>query len=135
MTYFFDYSSPWSYLACQQLQKTIESIYPVSVTVEWVPVLLGALFKTIGTPNVRTSVVLFIVIINVRFSFQIPMQAMSVAKQQYYSSDLSYWAQEVAQVNLRWPDNFPLRTVLPLRVTLSSGCNPNLIKVLCMCVL
>ena len=63
--------------------------------------------------------------------FQVPAQAMPVAKQQYYSSELSYWAKEVARVNLRWPDNFPLRTVLPLRVTLSSGCDPALIKVLC----
>lgn len=59
------------------------------------------------------------------------MQAMPVAKQQYYSSELMYWANEVANVDLKWPDNFPLRTVLPLRVTLSSGCNPELIQLLC----
>ncbi len=55
MTYYFDYSSPWSYLGYEQLEKTVQSVSPVAVTVEWVPLLLGALFRTIGTPNVRIS--------------------------------------------------------------------------------
>ena len=59
------------------------------------------------------------------------MATMPVAKQQYYSSEMAYWAEGVAGVSLRWPDNFPLRTVLPLRVTLASGCDPRLVGVLC----
>lgn len=111
LTFYFDYSSPWSYLGCEQLESTILSVEPISVTVEWTPILLGALFKNIGTPMV-------------------PLQAMAVAKQQYYAWELQQWSQEVAKVSLKWPDSFPLRTVLPLRVTLASGCNPNIIKIL-----
>ena len=32
------------------------------------------------------------------------------------------------------PDVFPIRTVLPLRVTLASQCDPRLIQALCMSV-
>ena len=60
------------------------------------------------------------------------MQAMAAAKQRYYSFELMYWAKEVAGVDIQFPDNFPIKTVLPLRVTLSSGCNPDLIGLLCM---
>ena len=53
LTFYFDYSSPWSYVGCLRLQKVLESVSPVQVQVEWVPILLGALFKQIGTPVVR----------------------------------------------------------------------------------
>lgn len=52
LTFFFDYSSPWSFLACMRLEELLQSVEPVQVTVEWVPLLLGALFKKIGTPLV-----------------------------------------------------------------------------------
>ena len=48
--------------------------------------------------------------------------------------DLQDWC-EYASVPLRWPDAFPLRTVLPLRVTLAAGCDPKLIRALCKLVL
>lgn len=53
LTFFFDYSSPWSYVGCMRLQKVLESVSPIQVEVEWVPILVGALFKQIGTPVVR----------------------------------------------------------------------------------
>jgi len=52
LTFFFDYSSPWSYVAMERLGGILESVRPLQVTVEYVPILLGALFKEIGTPNV-----------------------------------------------------------------------------------
>ena len=52
LAFYFDYSSPWTYLACERLQSMINSVTPVTVTVEWVPILIGALFKKIGTPIV-----------------------------------------------------------------------------------
>ncbi len=64
LTYYFDYSSPWSYLGFEQLQKTVDSVSPITVTIEWVPILLGALFKTIGTPMVRMHVGVVLIIIN-----------------------------------------------------------------------
>ena len=53
LSFYFDYSSPWSYLGCMRLGGVLEEVCPVQVKVEWVPILLGALFKQIGTPLVR----------------------------------------------------------------------------------
>ena len=55
LTFFFDYSSPWAYVGCMCLQRVLESVAPVRVEVEWVPILVGALFKQIGTPIVRIA--------------------------------------------------------------------------------
>ena len=55
---------------------------------------------------------------------------MSEAKRNYYQQDLQDWCQ-YAGVELVFPQAFPLRTVLPLRVTLASGCDPMLIQTLC----
>lgn len=55
LTFFFDFSSPWSFLAMERLNDIITSVSPVSVKVEWVPILLGALFKAIGTPMVHNT--------------------------------------------------------------------------------
>lgn len=53
LTFFFDFSSPWSFLAVERLKSVIASVAPVSVKLECVPILLGALFKELGTPVVR----------------------------------------------------------------------------------
>lgn len=52
LSLFFDFSSPWSYLAVARLPKLLREVAPIQVVVEWVPVLLGALFKATGTPQV-----------------------------------------------------------------------------------
>ena len=57
LAFYLDYSSPWSYLAAMQLDKFIHSLHPMKINVEYVPILLGALFKEIGTPNVSVYVV------------------------------------------------------------------------------
>ncbi len=62
------------------------------------PILLGALFKAIGTPLV-------------------PIAEMSEAKRRHQKLDMHRWA-EARGVDLVWPSRFPLRTVKPLRMTL-----------------
>ena len=52
LTFFFDYSSPWSFVGFERLEQLLRDVSPVNVKIEWVPFLLGALFKQIGTPNV-----------------------------------------------------------------------------------
>ena len=52
VTFFFDYSSPWSFIAMKRLRDVITSVHPVTVKIEWIPILVGALFKQIGTPMV-----------------------------------------------------------------------------------
>ena len=52
LRFLFDYSSPWSYLACVRLRRVIEEVLPVKVKIEYIPILVGAVFKKIGTPVV-----------------------------------------------------------------------------------
>ena len=67
------------------------------------PVLLGALFKMVGAPNV-------------------PMMAISEAKRNYGTKDMKDWLEWHGGASLvdsfRFPSFFPVRTVLPLRVLL-----------------
>lgn len=55
LRFLFDYSSPWSYLACVRLRSVIEEVLPVRVKIEYIPILVGAVFKKIGTPVVILS--------------------------------------------------------------------------------
>lgn len=55
---------------------------------------------------------------------------MNSQKQMYYQQDMQDWC-EFAGMEMRFPDVFPLRSVLPLRATLASKCDPALIRTLC----
>ena len=116
----------------ERLKGIVSSVLPVMVKIEWVPILLGALFREIGSPMVSCFCSLHRIFFVV---LQIPAAAMSEAKRTYFQKDLSDWC-EYAGLKLRWPDTFPIRTVLPLRVTLASGCDPTLITHICnVCII
>ncbi|MEM6291374.1 MAG: DsbA family protein [Myxococcota bacterium] len=95
LRFFHDVSSPFSYLASTQVER-IAAAYGHAVL--WTPILLGALFRTIGTPDV-------------------PLHAMNETRQAYTRRDMHDWAQAWG-VPLRFPSHFPLRSVLPLRAML-----------------
>ena len=65
---------------------------------------------------------------------QVPASTLPPNKLTYYQTDLQDWC-DYTGVELKFPDAFPLRTVTPLRVTLASKCDPELIRVLCESVL
>lgn len=90
-----DFASPFSYLASTQVERLAAQ---ANLAVEWSPILLGALFRAIGTPNV-------------------PLHAMSRARQAYVQRDMVDWA-EAWGVPLRFPSHFPMRSVLPLRASI-----------------
>lgn len=92
---FHDFASPFSYLATTQIERIARE---VGAEVEWRPFLLGALFREIGTADV-------------------PLFEASAAKQRYLGQDLRDWAAWWG-VPFAWPKHFPLRSVLPLRVSL-----------------
>ncbi len=98
VTFFHDFASPFSYLAATQVQRVAAAR---GVEVALVPILLGALFRSIGTPDV-------------------PLFEMNQVKQAYVRRDLDDWARWWG-VPLRFPSHFPLRSVLPLRV---AACEP-----------
>jgi len=91
--FFHDFSSPFSYLASTRIAPLCAA---AGVQLEPVPILLGALFRNIGTPDV-------------------PLFEMHAAKQAWVRRDLDDWA-ACWGVPLRFRTEFPVRTVLPLRV-------------------
>lgn len=93
--FFHDFASPYSYLGATQVERVAAE---TGATVRWRPILLGAMFREIGTPNV-------------------PLFAMSKAKQTWYAAELDRWARHHG-VDFQFPTIFPVRTVLPLRVSL-----------------
>ena len=91
--FYHDFASPWSYLGSTQIYKLAAQ---ASAKVRLKPILLGALFREIGTPNV-------------------PMLAISEAKRAYFGLDLQDFS-TLLNVPVIFPKDFPLRTILPLRV-------------------
>lgn len=97
VSFFFDFSSPFAYLASTQIESVAARHGAVVI---YKPFLLGALFKTIGTPNV-------------------PLQAMPEAKARLYRADLFRWA-DAWNVPFHFATHFPMNTVKPLRLTLAA---------------
>ena len=95
LTFFHDFASPFSYLAATQIE-TFAATH--GATISWRPILLGGLFRAIGTPDV-------------------PLLQMHAAKQRYIQRDLQDWAQWWG-VDFRFPSRFPIRTVTALRAAL-----------------
>ncbi|MCA9661937.1 MAG: 2-hydroxychromene-2-carboxylate isomerase [Myxococcales bacterium] len=93
--FFHDFASPFSYLASTQIAR-VAAAY--GATLRWRPILLGALFRELGTADV-------------------PLLGMNAAKQAYVRRDLDDWA-AFWRVPFRFPSHFPIRTVAPLRVAL-----------------
>ncbi|MBM4365160.1 MAG: DsbA family protein [Deltaproteobacteria bacterium] len=95
LDFFFDFSSPFAYLASGQVDALARR---TGATLRLRPMLLGAVFRAVGQVDV-------------------PLAAMSEAKRQYTLLDLGRWASHWG-APLTWPSAFPLRTVLPLRLFL-----------------
>ena len=100
----FDYSSPFAYLGTTQIERVARA---AGGEVRFRPFLLGALFERLGTPLV-------------------PLESFPEAKRRHQRLDLHRWAHHWG-VPFRFTSTFPLRTVLPLRVTLLAGSAPALV--------
>ena len=96
--FYYDFSSPYAYLGATQIERVAQER---GARVVWRPILVGALFNAIGTPNV-------------------PLDDFPAAKRSYMLRDLMHWAAHWA-VKFRWPTIFPMRTVAPLRLALAAG--------------
>lgn len=91
--FFYDFSSPYSYLASTQVEAVVER---AGATLDPRPFLLGPVFKASG--NV--------------------MPASVPSKGAYLFRDLRIWARDYG-VGFRWPDFFPMNSVLPARMAVS----------------
>lgn len=107
--FFFDFSSPFAYLAATQIEALAKRH---EARVVYRPFLLGALFKSIGTPNV-------------------PLFDMPEAKRNHSIADMNRWA-DAYGVPLRFPSRFPMNTVKPLRMVLQvpDDAKPRLVNAL-----
>ncbi|MEC9072287.1 MAG: DsbA family protein, partial [Myxococcota bacterium] len=85
-TFFFDYSSPFAAVASARVEGVLGD------SVSFRPMLLGAVFRSVGTPMV-------------------PLHTFHEAKQRWARSDLLRQARETG-FNLQWPSRFPMNTVL-----------------------
>lgn len=98
VTFFYDFSSPFSYLASTQIEDVAARHGAV---IDWRPMLLGGLFRSIGTPT-------------------IPIQSYSESKRRHSRDDLVRWAHYYDQP-FHWPSRFPMVTVTALRLALLAG--------------
>jgi 2-hydroxychromene-2-carboxylate isomerase len=97
LLFHFDYASPFAYLASTQVRALASR---TGAELVYRPLLLGGLFRTLGTPNV-------------------PLFAMPEAKRAYMGTELARWA-ERWRVPFAFSSRFPLQTVRMLRVTLAA---------------
>ena len=106
LRFFFDFGSPWAFLGSTQAQRVAAEH---GAELVYVPILLGAVFKAIGTAN-------------------LPMLEMSSVKRAYGSLDVQDWQKHwrlgtTMGFPSSLPAEFPVRTVLPLRAAIASECN------------
>ena len=95
LSFFFDFSSPFAYLASTQVEGIAARN---GATLRFRPFLLGALFKALGGPDV-------------------PLFTMPPPKQRHARDDMFRWA-DFYGVPLRFPTRFPMNTVKALRMIL-----------------
>lgn len=96
LEFFFDFSSPFAYLAATQIEKVAAR---AGATVTWTPILLGGLFKSLGGPEV-------------------PLATFPAAKQQWIVQDLERWANYWG-VPYKFPSRFPAISLKAIRLYLA----------------
>ena len=91
--FFFDCSSPWTYLAFHNIQPLAAEF---GVNVLWRPILVGGVFNAINQGIYETR------------ANPVPEKAT------YMRKDLSDWAR-LSGVQIRWPSIFPVNSVKAMR--------------------
>ena len=132
LTFYFDYSSPFSYLACVQVDR-LRQTHP-TLQVDYVPILLGALLKAVGTSvvgGVRGRVGGPCSSTQCPASHpQPPAIQFSENKRRYMLRDLLDCS-EYLNGHFKWNSTFPINCLLPLRVTLAMECSPDIVRGMC----
>ena len=93
LEFFFDCSSPWTYLAFKEIEELNNRLNMVLV---WKPILVGGIFNTIN-PSVYES----------RSN---PIES----KANYSQKDLKDWS-KVRNIKINWPAIFPVNSVKVMR--------------------
>ena len=98
VTFFYDFASPFAYLASTQIEALAARSGAI---VDWQPILLGGLFRSIGTPIV-------------------PIATYPDAKRRHSIEDMTRWAHHYGEP-FHFPSRFPMTTVTALRLVLLAG--------------
>ena len=92
---FFDCSSPWTYLACHNIQPLAKEF---NAELIWRPILVGGVFNAVN-PSVHNS-----------------REAPVPAKVNYGKKDLQDWARVAGLKILHYPTVFPVNSVKAMRI-------------------
>ncbi len=103
LEYFYDFSSPYAYLAHEEAQRFAARL---GVSLLPRPFLLGGLFRTLQ-------------------SAMVPILEATPQKREVLDRDIHRWA-EVRELPLQWPSRFPMNSILALRVVLQLEGEPHL---------
>lgn len=93
LEFFFDCSSPWTYLAFHEIEDLAEE---TSADLIWKPFLVGGVFNSVN-PSVYQS-----------------REAPVVPKARYMKKDLQDWAR-YRGIAIGWPEVFPVNSVKAMR--------------------
>ena len=91
--FFFDCSSPWTYLAFHAFQEIIKNN---NIEVEWKPILVGGVFNAVNQDIYKTR------------------KNPNPLKFRYSRKDLKDWS-ALYNITINWPDLFPLNAVNVMR--------------------
>ena len=103
LEFFFDCSSPWTYLAFHEIEGIAAA---TRADLVWKPFLVGGVFNTVN-PSVYQS-----------------REQPVVPKAQYMRKDLQDWARHRG-IEIGWPEVFPVNSVKAMRgafVAIEEGC-------------
>ena len=102
--FFFDCSSPWTYLSFNALKDLAEHH---NVELIYKPILVGGIFNSVN-PSVYEN-----------RSKPLPI------KEKYYLNDMQNWA-SCREIDINWPSIFPINSVKAMRGCLYAELNNNL---------
>jgi 2-hydroxychromene-2-carboxylate isomerase len=99
LEFFFDVSSPWTWLAFDRL---VPLAGRAGVAIDWQPILVGGVFNAVN-PAIYDQ-----------------RANPNPAKAAYAAKDLQDWAR-FQGVTINWPRVFPVRSVLAMRACVAAG--------------
>ncbi|ORY37269.1 thioredoxin-like protein [Rhizoclosmatium globosum] len=109
LIFFWDFSSPWSYLGFNVVKDRLQPLCGPNLKITHVPIVIGGIFNELGSGNILS----------------LPPQ-----KQRYGGKDMQDWihhwnalplehtSQPPHPTTLLWPDRFPIRSVTASRVAI-----------------
>lgn len=109
--FFFDCSSPWTYLAFHKIQNIIKE---TGADIDWRPILVGGVFNEVNQD-----------VYNNRLN-------PNPLKFKYSRKDLQDWA-NFYQISIKWPAIFPLNAVNTMRSIIVAGSLDKLIPFSFLC--